>query len=166
MAIGDAHLKTIGLVVVHFAEVERALARFIGFNLLDKAEPDERLIILNQLSFRRQLDLLGALFILRVDNKRLVQSLKSVLRKLASAESTRNQMMHSQWELPDREVPYTTARYKPSVDRFKGLRHSFEEMSLTDFRRVTRSFDTAISDLRRLEDEYWKWKLDRKRKRK
>jgi hypothetical protein len=166
MVKANSHLTALGRTIFRFAELERALSFFIRRTFLDRLNPDEQVIILNHLSFRRQLDLLGALFIERVKDKKLLAELRITLTKLATAESLRNQLMHSQWELPTDDFPRTVARYKVSSDRSTGLKHNFEEMTLNHFRKAIRTFDAAESALRKFEQRFWNWRYKRRTQRK
>lgn len=130
-----------------FAGLESAVSEFIGQSFLHREERTTRLMILSQLPFRRQLDVLGALFSAKVPDKHLISQMRSLLKRLATAETMRNQIMHSRWALPDWEFPRKIIRYKPSIDRFGGLKHGFEEMSITDIRKIVQYFEDAKSDL-------------------
>ena len=121
MTIGDEHCLAIGRISVAHAELEHWSSAFVWALIGPEQEVGQ--MVTAEMSFSRQLDLLGALFQFRcVDQKRRTE-LDALLARLAGLEQQRNTTLHSLW-LRTWKEPARATRLKITAKRKKGLAHS------------------------------------------
>jgi hypothetical protein len=136
------HMQALGEMTVSFADVEGQISQFIWTLLGDDQKVGQ--IVTAQLSFQRQLDLLGALFRHKIDNGALAKELDQILSKAASAEQERNKLIHSQF-IPGTGIN-SLHRFKATAKRVHGLKVQFERLLVKDINDVTEQLnDVALT---------------------
>ena len=137
-------VRAIGSITVYFSMLEGDIKSLIGLLLLGNVG-DQRLssIFTEELSFKKLLDLLGALFHYRFEGQsEKLEELKKLIRRAVQVEEERNKIIHSSWAAWD---PGMVTRFKVTAKQ-KGLRRQFEKMSVADLDQIAEKISVVAMD--------------------
>jgi hypothetical protein len=124
MIVDRAVSGALGCVTVNFSMLETYIAVLI-WGLISPEDSLVGQMVTAQLSFKRSLDLLDALFRYKIKDAVKVARLEEMLKEAQAAEEARNRIVHSMWMFSQ---PWTDLRrVKLATKRGKGLSEQNEE---------------------------------------
>ena len=133
------HLQAIGLITVNFAMLELTIASGAWF-FLGKTGA----IVTAELSFKGLVALFSSLYRNWTTDAKKVGDLDSLLKRVMQAEEKRNIISHSLWTLGKSDE--TITRIKTTAKMSKGLKHSFEQVTVDDLERIADEIAETAAD--------------------
>lgn len=132
--------SAIGLLVIHFNQVESEIGEFLALFLNKTSlENDSKniAIMAASLSFSQKLDLLSALYLNRYKSVPAQSDLfRQIISKLSKYEEYRNTIIHSRWGTRYLGEE-TIRRFKSNVKGRKGLREVEEEVDWKQIKAIS-----------------------------
>jgi len=147
--LNPEQLQALGQISADFQILEDVISSFI-LDLMG-AEPDVSEIITSELSFRKLIDLLGALFKHQVRNERKIVEMQRLLARANAVEQKRNAIIHSAWTWG--KTDGTITRIKTTAKQKHGLRVQAVEMNEAMLKRIAdeiAELSADISDFHRM----------------
>ena len=144
------HMQALGEMTASFASLESEVSQLIWILLGD--DPKVGQIVTVQLSFQRQLDLLGALFKHKFPDSQAALELDQILAGISTVEQKRNVLTHSQFILGT--APDSLFRYKATAKRSPGLKNQFERLMVTNITEVTDQLNQLANELYEFQGRY------------
>ena len=139
--VPDGHLNAIGRVTVNFAMLESSVA-FLIWQLTGTEQPTAQAITA-ELSFRQLIALASSLYrrydVVGDDAARF----ETILNRAVQAEERRNRITHSVWGAGKQRE--TVTRIKTTAKKSVGLKHQFEQMSVSDL-EAEANFIASVAD--------------------
>jgi hypothetical protein len=136
-------LQALGQISADFQLLEETMSSFI-LDLIG-AEPDVAEIITSELSFRKLVDLLSALFKHQVRNERKIVEMERLLARANSVAQKRNIIIHSGWAWGKTEG--TVTRLKTTAKQKHGLRVQAIEMNTAMLKQIADEIAEVSADL-------------------
>lgn len=130
-----------------FQELENALILLFA-SLTDPAHDSVGIIVASQLSFRKLVDILDAVFRYRTKNVELILQLESILKGSLELEQQRNIYIHSfyDWhEISGDTVTYQ--RIKNRIKRGKGFSPDYEMLDTAKLGQIIDRFRILIAGI-------------------
>ncbi len=141
--VPETHLKAIGNIAVSFALLETLLASTLHL-FIGAAQPIGHMVTA-QLSFKRMVDLLGALIQARFKNHDELAEWTPLIKRLHRAEVERNIIMHSFWVAGNSQGTITCV--KTTARSPQGLRHQFKTMRVEGLDNIAETLLRLTGDL-------------------
>lgn len=140
-SLWEDHLKAIGLITINFGTLESTIAQGV-WSLLGL---DQRIgqIITAELSFKGLVALFSSLYREKNNDAKALEELNDVIKKVIQAEEKRNVISHSQWGAGDSAD--TITRIKTTAKISKGLRHQFENVTVSELMKIADEIAEASS---------------------
>ena len=113
MSLPDDFLKAIGRITVNFSHLEFEVF-FLIWPLLDSDQEAAR-VVSDMLSFRQKCELINSLCQLRATDKKEIEGLGDLTKKLDHVGLERNRLIHSVWAVGDTDAPVLSMGKKSSI---------------------------------------------------
>ena len=136
-------LQALGQITADFQVLEETISSFI-LDLIG-AEPDVGEIITSELSFRKLIDLLSALFKHQVRNDTKIAEMERLVLRANVVEQKRNTIIHSGWALGNTDE--TITRVKTTAKQRHGLRVQSVEMDTVMLKQIADEIAELSADL-------------------
>jgi len=150
VALPDAFLKALGIIVTNFSYLEYRLAGHCD-NLINAKIPGTGVIITAEMSFNNLLTMISALFKNAFKNPEVQKELKEILARVDRCAKNRNEVVHSIWTP---EFPFVkkvkgevVRRVKHTAKRKKGLEFQWENYSLDDLHKSANEIRNLTEEL-------------------
>ena len=148
-AVDHSLLEPIGELTVYFAMLEEEVKH--GVYLLLGGDHFVRLIVTTELSYRRAVELLNALYLHRFPDKDQ-DTLKKLSKKLYTLEAKRNVIVHSYWGKHSMKSEGTT-RSKTTA-KAEGLKFQDETISRHDIEKIVEEIGELAVELESFYDTF------------
>lgn len=141
--LNPEQLQALGQITADFQLLEETISSLI-LDLIG-ADPDVAEIITSELSFRKLVDLLSALFKHQVRNERKIVEMERLLTRANAVEQKRNTIIHSGWTWGGTDE--TITRVKTTAKQKHGLRVHTVEMNTGMLKQIADEIAELSADL-------------------
>jgi hypothetical protein len=138
-SLKNDHLQAIGLITVNFAMLETTIGSGIALFLGNYGQ-----IVTAELSFKGMVALFSSLYRDWTDDPKKLEQLESLLKRVMRAEEKRNIVSHSLWIMGVTDE--TITRIKTTAKMSKGLKHTFEQVTVRDLEQIADEMAETSAD--------------------
>jgi len=139
----DDYLKRLGMVTISFSDLEWTVGLFLEV-VIDPAS-NVGTILSAHLSFSRALDVISSTYVYKWPRCKRREELEELLKKCQKAEEERNLLVHSSYGFPKDTPNELLIRTKSTAKRKHGLKHTKQEISITELDRYLNELTETVS---------------------
>jgi hypothetical protein len=144
--VPEEHLRHIGDMTVSFSLLESVVQQLTGYLVSEQQRIGQ--IVTAELSFRSLRALAVSLYLERYGEDARYSTLSELMKRAATLEDRRNQIIHSVWAIKGRDrEPNTVTRMKRTAKIQRGLRFQSEDFRPDDIADVASDMKKLAQDI-------------------